>query len=127
MPLRGGGAGVGRLMAKTILNFHFDYWNPSLILNTPIYDGQREVNERGGCKKTVHEVVHVSKSWLLCSVMQAKICKQDVDEVIKPWDKVFLGHQLQERQFAANASEAITKRALKCAEKPYIVFDYDHR
>ena len=21
----------GRLMAKTILNFHFDYWNPSLI------------------------------------------------------------------------------------------------
>ena len=98
-----------------------------VILNTPIYVGRREVRERGGCKKTVHEVVHVSKAWLLCSVMQAKICKQDVDEVIKPWDKVFLGHQLQERQFAANASEAITERALKCAEKPYIVFDYDHR
>ena len=29
MPLRGGGR-VGRLMANTILNFHFDYWNPSL-------------------------------------------------------------------------------------------------
>ena len=27
----GGGLGVGRLMAKTILNFHFDYLNPSLI------------------------------------------------------------------------------------------------
>ena len=26
----GGRGGVGRLMAKTILNFHFDYWNPSL-------------------------------------------------------------------------------------------------
>ena len=51
-----------------------------VLLNTSFYVGQREVNERGGCKKTVHEVVHVSKSWLLCSVMQAKICKQDVDE-----------------------------------------------
>ena len=26
----GGGVGVRRLMAKTILNFHFDYSNPSL-------------------------------------------------------------------------------------------------
>ena len=25
-----GGLGVWRLMEKTILNFHFDYWNPSL-------------------------------------------------------------------------------------------------
>ena len=29
MPLRGGG--VRRLMANTILNFHFDYWNTSLM------------------------------------------------------------------------------------------------
>ena len=29
MPLRGGW-GVGRLMANAILNFHFDYLNPSL-------------------------------------------------------------------------------------------------
>ena len=29
--IRGGG-GVGRLMAKTILNFHFDYWHTSLRL-----------------------------------------------------------------------------------------------
>ena len=28
LPLRGGGA--GRLMANAILNFHFDYLNPSL-------------------------------------------------------------------------------------------------
>ena len=26
----GGGGGVGRLMANAILNFHFDYLNPSL-------------------------------------------------------------------------------------------------
>ena len=31
VPLRGGG--VGRLMANAILNFHFDYLNPSLIKN----------------------------------------------------------------------------------------------
>ena len=29
MPLKGGGGG-GRLMANAILNFHFDYLNPSL-------------------------------------------------------------------------------------------------
>ena len=28
----GGGGGVGRLMENTILNFHFDYLNPSLIV-----------------------------------------------------------------------------------------------
>ena len=28
-----GGAGVGRLMANAILNFHFDYPHPSLIPN----------------------------------------------------------------------------------------------
>ena len=30
VPLRGGG--IGRLMANTILNFHFDYRHPSLIV-----------------------------------------------------------------------------------------------
>ena len=30
MTIKGGG-GVGRLMEKTILNFHFDYLHPSLI------------------------------------------------------------------------------------------------
>ena len=28
---KGGGGGVGRLMANAILNFHFDYPHPSLI------------------------------------------------------------------------------------------------
>ena len=30
MTIKGGGRGVWRLMEKNILNFHFDYWNPSL-------------------------------------------------------------------------------------------------
>ena len=35
MPLRGGeGGGGGRIMAKTILNFHFDY------LTTPLIDAR---------------------------------------------------------------------------------------
>ena len=97
------------------------------ILNTAIYVGPREVKKRGGQTKTIHEVVHVSKAWMCCSMMQAKICKEDVDAVIKPWDKVFLGHDLKDWQFSANAREAISARALKCAEKPAIVFDYDHK
>ena len=33
MTIRGGrGGGVRRLMGKTILNFHFDYLNPPLII-----------------------------------------------------------------------------------------------
>ena len=32
LPLRGGG-GVGPLMANAILNFHFDFLNPSLMEN----------------------------------------------------------------------------------------------
>ena len=32
--IKRGVGGVGRLMANIILNFHFDYWNPSLMLIT---------------------------------------------------------------------------------------------
>ena len=38
VPLRGG---VGRLMANTILNFHFDYWNPSLSQQSSATGGER--------------------------------------------------------------------------------------
>ena len=34
MTIRGGGGGVGCLMEKTILNFHFDYLNTSLSFPT---------------------------------------------------------------------------------------------
>ena len=96
-------------------------------MHTPINVGPREVKEKGGKTKTVHEIVHVSKAWKCCSLMQAKICKQEVDAVIKPHDKVFLGHQLEGWQFSGNARKAIRARALKCAREPAIVFDYDHR
>ena len=96
-------------------------------MNTPFNVGPREVKKRGGRTKIIHEVVHVSKAWKCCSLMQAKICKVDVDKVIKSRDRVFLGHDLKDWQFSANAREAISARALKCAEKPPIVFDYDHK
>ena len=96
-------------------------------MNTSFYVGSREDKKRGGKTKTIHEVVHVSKAWMCCSLMKAKICKEDVFDVINPTDKVFLGHDLKDWQFSANAREAISARALKCAEKPTIVFDYDHK
>ena len=33
MSIKGEGGGVRRLMKKSILNFHFDYLNPSLVLS----------------------------------------------------------------------------------------------
>ena len=94
---------------------------------TPVYVGPREVTAVGGDKKTIHEIVHVAKAWKCCSLMQAKICKEDIDKVIKPKDKVFLGHQLEGWQFSGNARSAIVARALKCVRDPPIIFDYDHR
>ena len=32
--IKGGWGGVGRLMANAILNFHFDFLNPSLMLDS---------------------------------------------------------------------------------------------
>merc|ERR1712037_145669 len=46
---------------------------------------------------------------------------------IKPNQMVFLGHKIEGCQFAGNVREKIVERALKCAEKPSIVFDYDYR
>ena len=40
---------------------------------------------------------------------------------------VFLGHKIEGCQFAGNVREKIVERALKCAKKPSIVFDYDYR
>ena len=48
-------------------------------------------------------------------------------QAIKPHNKVFLGHPLKDHQQAANAGEAIADRAIKCAMKPTIRFDYDYK
>ena len=48
-------------------------------------------------------------------------------QVIKPHNKVFLGHPLKKYQLSANVGKAIADRAIKCAKKPTIRFDYDHK
>ena len=59
--------------------------------------------------------------------MKAKIKKQNVEEVIKPGDQVFLGHKIPNCQASANQPEVIVERALECVRKPSIVFDYHYR
>ena len=121
-----------------------DPWNPVARMNkyahVVVYAGfQEEVT--GDQKTEVHEVVHVSKSSIFKGIMKATIKRQEVLRVITVPEKervvkygaikkkqmVFLGHKIEGCQFAANIREKIVERALKCAEKPSIVFDYDYR
>ena len=78
----------------------------------------------------VHEVVHIKKAAWTKGVMKGKIQKDNVKDVIKPGDQIFLGHQLPSFQFSANLRDKIVERAKKCCDKYYgksIVFDYDHK
>ena len=108
-----------------------DRWNCMARINpyahVVVYVGSREETTSEGDKKKVHEVVHVSKSWKCCSASKAKICREDLQKVIAPHNRVFLGHPRPGWQLSANASEAIARRALKCARKPTIRFDYDYK
>ena len=76
--------------------------------------------------RTVHQVVHVK---ITLGLSKATIAKEDIMEVIQPHQMVFLGHRLENCQFAGNMREKIVERALACVDpgKPEIVFDYDHR
>ena len=75
----------------------------------------------------IHEVVHISKTSWTRGLMKAKIRRQNVMEVIKPTDQIFLGHKIPQCEVSANLQEEIVRRALKCTEKPSIVFDYHYR
>ena len=74
----------------------------------------------------VHYVVHVK---ITMGVSKATIAKEDIMDVIKPNQLVFLGHRLERFQFAGNMRDKIVDRALACVDpaKPAIVFDYDHK
>ena len=80
-----------------------------------------------GKTNTAQEVVHVSKASWTKGPMKATIRRQNVDEVIRPKDLVFLGHKIPNCEVSANLREEIVRRAIKCAEKPSIIFDYDYR
>ena len=80
-----------------------------------------------GATKGIHEVVHISKASCTRGPMKAKIRRQNVMEVIKPGDQVFLGHKIPNCELSANLRKEIVIRAKKCTEKPSIVFDYHYR
>ena len=90
----------------------------------------------------IHEVVHMVMASLTKGPLKATICRQTVLKVIraktgsmstikygviKASDHVFLGHKIESCQFAANIRQKIVERALKCAMKPSLIFDYDYR
>ena len=54
-------------------------------------------------------------------------CSLSSAQVIKPDNRVFLGHPLKAHQLSANAGEAIAARAIKCAKRRAIRFDYDYK
>ena len=101
-------------------------WNPVARCNpyshVVVYVGHREGKE--GDK--VHEIVHVKKANMRGIVM-GKIVRENILDVIKPEDQIFIGHKLKSCQFAGNLREMIAKRAIACSDQPTIVFDYDHR
>ena len=103
-------------------------WNPVAVRNpyahVVIYVGASSCIEKGR-NHIVHEVVHVTKdSWR--GVMKATIARENIEKVIKHNDQVFLGHQIDGRQFAGNIRKKIAERAIACLD-PKIVFNYDHR
>ena len=116
--------------------YHDAETNPNLVArinrysHVVVYVGRREdkngkrVLDRNGDE--IHDVVHVAKSnWR--GIVVAGITKVDVNTVVKPNDKVFLGHKLKKCQFAGNVRQKIAERAIACAEKPKLLFAYDHR
>ena len=80
-----------------------DPWNPVTWCNpyshVVIYIGHKE---------GVHEVVHVTKS---NGLAMGKIVKEDIFDVIKPDEQVFLGHTHGSCRLIANLREKIAKRA----------------
>ena len=116
--------------------YHDAVINPNLVArlnpysHVVVYVGPRKdrngdlVLDRNGVQ--IHDVVHVAKSnWR--GIVVAGISKVDINSVIKPNDMVFLGHKLKACQFAGNVRQKITERAVACAEKPELLFAYDHR
>ena len=73
MSLRGEGEGGRRLMAKTILNFHFDYWNPSLNLTicTFVLNSLKiQISHRA----SVLSLVHIVPAIRLGSLGKCPVC-----------------------------------------------------
>ena len=76
----------------------------------------------------IHEVVHISTASVTRGLLKARIRRQNVMEVIKPRDQIFLGHKIPDCEVSANLHpRGNSGKALKCTEKPIIVLDYHYR
>ena len=116
----------GKLEAgEQIWIFHDHQTNPCNLVAR--YNKYAHVVIYIGATNGVHEVVHISKASWTRGPMKAKIRRQNVMEVIKPGDQVFLGHKIPNCEMSANIGKEIVNRAKKCASKPSIVFDYHYR
>jgi len=121
--------------------FHDTEINPNAIAKIMAYshclvyigskkgeDGEEILDSDG---RQIHEVVHATFAGISKLVRSTgvvdKIARVNVMSAIKPNDMVFLGHRIKECQYSANARKMIVERAIACAEKPHILFDYDHR
>ena len=74
-----------------------DPFNPVALMkpyaHVVVYVGPTEVKG-----EVIHEVVHVSKKKMLCGFAKASIVREDVMNVIKPHEQVFLGHKINKVQ-----------------------------
>ena len=96
-------------------NGQTDFWNPVAQMNryshVVVYVGSRRIDGQ-----TVREFVHAAKDSMR-GTMKAKITRDDIDNVIKTNDQVFLGHKVANFQFAGNLREKIAERALACVDE----------
>ena len=118
------------LSGEQIWIYHDSVTNPCNPITCCFRNTYAHVVIYVGVNRGVREVVHIKKASWTKGVMKAKIKKENVNDVIKPGDQIFLGHQLPSFQFSANLRDKIAERAKKCCDKNYgksIVFDYDYR
>ena len=66
-------------------------WNCIACINpyahVVVFVGSKHAKSKQGDGKVVHEVVHVSKSWKCCTMMKAKICREDITKVTSQEDR----------------------------------------
>ena len=96
------GRGAGRLMANTILNFHFDYRHPSLILSSFFHNTFSACHQRAIC--CLHSMTQICQIGTdrTCSPEKAKDALNKVSFLSESQEKVEnCGHQTENGKLEA--------------------------